>query len=208
MESRGSSSSRHSSSPHSLGKDHGLSGSDDPAVALVSLLLAHGADVTIQDNEGYTPLHCLAMNIQNVMRVETSSTVASMLYEHEADPNVSDEHGQTPLHRLVSATSTDILSHDATLSFLMKLIEMGTDLNVRDKAGQTALHCFVKKAQANPKSNIPIWKELDILLQHGANPTLPDDLGKLPLDYCSDLESFNSTLLFLFVQSMMSEIWR
>jgi len=120
-------------------------------------------------------------------------------------------HGYTPLHRLIGTVNKkDIVSHEVMLSLLTKLVvEIGVDLNVRDKAGRTALHHLAKKAtKASVIRNLPVWKALNILLQHGADPTIRDKRGNLPLDYCNtNAMPVDTTTLFLFVQSMMLPCW-
>ena len=58
--------------------------------SLCRLLLEQKADVNIQDNNGYTPLHwCASIGNEKLCR---------LLVEHNASVNIQDNLGYTPLH--------------------------------------------------------------------------------------------------------------
>jgi ankyrin repeat protein len=56
---------------------------------IVELLLEHGANPNVQDNDGRTPLHYAVENCH--------VGVARVLLDHGADPTIRDNNGMTPL---------------------------------------------------------------------------------------------------------------
>ena len=50
----------------------------------------HNADLNIQDNHGYTPLHRFALT--------GNETICRLLIERNVDVNIQDKGGYTPLH--------------------------------------------------------------------------------------------------------------
>jgi len=107
-----------------------------------------------------------------------------------------------------------------TQPFLIELVGAGADLNALDVSNRTVLHLCAEEAMKNARimrqfydwnrngrqctSIWSIWKPFHTLLLHGADPTVQDEFGKLPLDYLSDRESFDSTTVFLLLQSMVA----
>jgi ankyrin repeat protein len=59
---------------------------------VLELLLEHGADVSLRDNEGHTPLHLA------VMCRETSQSLVRLLLDYGANRNEIDIAHRTPLH--------------------------------------------------------------------------------------------------------------
>jgi ankyrin repeat protein len=63
---------------------------DNGLVEVVRMILERGADPTVQDKDGRTPLHEASL----WGHVE----VVRMILERGADPTVQDKDGRTPLH--------------------------------------------------------------------------------------------------------------
>ena len=103
---------------------------------ICKLLLDHEADVNIQDNAGWTPLHWyFLMGYENLCR---------LLLEHNADVNIQGKDGSTPLH--LSARRKRYCSKIIDL-----LVKYGVqNLNIHDAEGLTPLQLAVRhgKAQA------------------------------------------------------------
>ena len=92
-------------------------------LGVVQLLLYHGANVNVHDNDRNTPLHFAAS--------EGHPEVVRVLLEHKADVNAMNKEGLTPLHRTFERRRGDI----ARL-----LLNHGADTKVHDKSGNTLLH--------------------------------------------------------------------
>ncbi|KAJ6088667.1 hypothetical protein N7486_009928 [Penicillium sp. IBT 16267x] len=97
-------------------------------------LLAHGADVTAQDQEGKTVVH----NLIKHQPSETNQKCLKTLFNQ--NPNLihmPDKLGDAPLHYVLKAT-------EIHLDHIDLLLEYGADPLQPDSEGNTALHFFVK----------------------------------------------------------------
>jgi len=153
--------------------------------SIVKMLLEHGVDPNMQDAHGNRALH-----------VVTSVDSAHMLFEYNADPNTLNLQGQTPLDCIINADRINpdvirlLLQHDAQTQQTniesqfynaytkgntpktAALLQLGINPNLSyDDSGQTALHV------ACELENIEL---VHILLEHHANPFVPDHNGKTP----------------------------
>ncbi|KAH9003810.1 ankyrin repeat-containing domain protein [Lactarius hatsudake] len=172
---------------------------------VAQVLLDHGANPGVENNQGETPLHL-------VSRVEYDSqedgiVIALLLLGHGVDVNARDKNKITPLHSAAFRGRLEIaqvlLDHDANLDVendqgenplhlvsrgeydsqedgvviaLLLLGGRGADVHARDKHHDTALH------------SAAFWGRLGIataLLDHGANPNVENDQGETPLHLVS-----------------------
>ncbi|MCJ1395271.1 hypothetical protein MMC18_008155 [Xylographa bjoerkii] len=118
------------------------------------LLLAHGADPNISDQEGFSPLH-------NSAGFGHSQTLA-LLYDRGAKikPNL---YGGWPIHFACDFNETN--------ENLKLLLQWGCDPNVQDVSHKTPLHwCSLHNGDRNAR----------VLLQSGANANLVDERGWQP----------------------------
>ncbi|RYC54229.1 hypothetical protein CHU98_g11983 [Xylaria longipes] len=133
---------------------------------LIHDLLKAGANVNSVDEEGLSPLHCAAMNLD--------TTMAKALIQYGADVAARDFHGDTIL-ALVSyrLCHLDIDHYEQELAELVNLlISHKADINARNDQNCTPLHKVCQRADGRV--------HLKILLSHGANATLRDNSGLLP----------------------------
>lgn len=88
---------------------------------VLAYLIAQGADVNVQNNDGIAPLH-LACWVKN----------AEMLLEAGANVNLPDHQGRTPLHIHAAEghQNFDVIRH---------LLIRGADASIKDKGGQLAV---------------------------------------------------------------------
>ncbi|KAG8908849.1 palmitoyltransferase akr1 [Tulasnella sp. 403] len=131
---------------------------------IIDLLIAHNADPTIADSQGYNTLHL----------VTHSSTVMPLLYLLHLcpiSPDVPDTSGHTSL--MWAAYQGDAISVDI-------LLKAGASPLKKDDAGLTALHWAVVRGNK--------WC-IRKLIEAGADINARDDAGKTPKDMAVELKS-------------------
>jgi ankyrin repeat protein len=157
------------------------------ALALVKLLLAHGADpnarlrtATIQKN--HTPGEgTLAAGATPLMRAAKGgdSQIMQALVDGGADPAATERNGTTALMiaaglgRGVGAFQKDVGTEADLLRAVTLCVDRGVDVNAVNDAGQTALHFAVRNGDAMVR----------LLVEHGAKPDVKDRQGRTPIDY-------------------------
>jgi uncharacterized protein len=98
------------------------------------LLLAKGADVNANAEDGSTPLHAAAGNGDDSIRsnvfLDNEETV-ELLLASKAQINAQDKYGQTPLH------GAAMWGH---MKVAEVLLTKGANVNIKDIKGQTPLH--------------------------------------------------------------------
>ena len=164
----------------------------------VRLFLSHGADMFVVSCAGDYPIHKFA-------RGEAGINVAKALFDAGADPNHPNENGDTPMHSLCRRY---LLSLDVVQEFVSRgarideendqserpliwsvrhrfhqyakiLISLGADINDIGKFGCTALMVAALTSH----------ECVDILLEAGADPSIRDEDGLLPLaNACGNLD--------------------
>lgn len=161
-------------------------------VEIIEELIAHGADINIQDFNGLTPLHqavqgkqiravqllCRArvdLNIKNRLG-QTALHQASEkgyieiigeLRAHGAHLNIQDNEGNTPLHKAVQAQK---------IQAVQSLCSMRAHVNIQDNLGQTALYKVCLGRRTDRETDF-----LGILLRAHADVNIPDNEGNVPL---------------------------
>jgi cytohesin len=146
------------------------------------LLLDHGADPNIRNQDGRTPLHSACgdprvrvsgwritwaptLLVLSEARGNRDARLASRLLDRGADIEARDRDGYTPL--LIAA-------RNGTTDVLQVLLSRGAAPNARDKRGRTALHWTAELNRPH---------HLKLLLRHGADVNAEDDYGWTPLDW-------------------------
>jgi ankyrin repeat protein len=126
------------------------------AVRVAELLISDGALVDARDAEGSTPL--------SVAAISGNADVAELLLSSGADPLAENSFHDMPIH---------VAACCGKLNVMQALISHGVGVNVRNKAfGYTPLWVATK------------WDRpevVEFLLGHGADPNIPDNDGKTPL---------------------------
>jgi len=150
------------------------------------LLLEHGADPGVQDNDGQTPLHLASRSR------DPSLKFARRLLGLGADVNSRDNQGRTPLHVI------EWWSNNGRL-----LLEGGADQSIRDNNGHTPLHAVARWGKLNVTERL-LELDLDVnfkrhfddaeqwckdfsllLLERGRDPDVRDNDGHTPLHVAS-----------------------
>ena len=134
------------------------------------LLLEHGADVNVQDNNGATPLHVSA-------EVGTVK-VARVLLEYGANVGAEDKKGRTPLHETAGDQTYGV--DYGRVEVARVLLEHGANVAARDSKGKTPMHDAVDYERV---------EVVRVLLEHGANIGAEDNEGKTPLHLAANYRS-------------------
>jgi len=111
-----------------------------------------------KDRDGRSELHhCALRNDAAALRTLLVSGAAS---------NEADKLGFTPLHFAAQENARDAAC---------VLLELGADSNAKNLLGNTPLWTAVYNYQGDGTL-------IQMLLEHGANPTMPNNQGKTPRD--------------------------
>lgn len=128
---------------------------------ILKILLAHNANVNVQNEVGYTPLHWAAL--------DGYEAIARSLLDHGAmlDIKENDYYGMTPLH---------LASERGNEAIVKILLKNRAAIDVQDNSAKTPLHW------AAYENNVEIVK---ILLAHNANVDAQDEKKETPLHLAS-----------------------
>ena len=131
-------------------------------IEVARILLAAGADPNAEEHNGATPLYW-AVRAQHIELVKI--LLSSGL--NVATINDKSNYGRTPLHSAVTSSRRDV-------NIVRVLLAAGAYPNARDNWGITPLY---NSGRAGSRE---IFR---LLLEHGANPFLPNYRGETPLDH-------------------------
>ncbi|PSN42764.1 hypothetical protein C0J52_10668 [Blattella germanica] len=96
-------------------------------IEVVKALIQKGADATLEDQEGDTPLHLAARNGHDLV-------CARLMECQGVDFNARNRHLRTPLHCASSCGQVEVVK---------VLLERGADAKLRDRDDNLAMHCAV-----------------------------------------------------------------
>ena len=143
----------------------GIYNSQEQGASTARLLLEHGVDVNVQEEDGWTSLHWAAFK----GRVK----VARVLLSHGANAKLKTTKGETALHTVSRGKYN---SQEQGVSIARLLLKRGVDVNAQEKDGLTSLHFAAYKGRD---------KVVRVLLDHGANVKLETKGGKRTLHMVS-----------------------
>jgi len=150
-------------------------------------LVNAGGDATVSNSASGTLLHAFAL-VRECSDAMAGAFV-NRLTALGLDIDASNENGTTPLNLAARQRRSD--------SVVRALIESGADLNSRDRFGRTPLHNVIgdpPRDEAEQLEVILVHARTDrqitrqqsgiglLLLENGADPNVPDNYGKTPLD--------------------------
>ncbi|XP_067668300.1 uncharacterized protein [Haliotis asinina] len=169
----------------------------------MKMLLTRGADHSIQDVDGLTPLHVAAL---------WSVDCLQLLLQFKADPHIEDNKRRSVLHHAAKASSTSTLQHLLTWKLdlnsvdedgwtavhsaaeygrtdnIKLLLDSGVDVYIRDNQGRTALHVGCGGLH---------YQAVDLFLQKMSNPNVLDTRMRSPLHFAARRGSSDNVKLLL-----------
>jgi ankyrin repeat protein len=122
------------------------------SIAVMKVLLDHGADANAKNRRASTPLHWAI----------PSDTKVRLLLEHGATINAKQVDGRTPLYNAASAAAGD--------SIVKLLLEKGADPNLATANGQTPLMTAAGRGDV-VAMRLLIAKKADVNARNGAGAT-------------------------------------
>ncbi len=150
----------------------------DEAERLIDIVLIKGADISLKDNSGNTPLHVACKERSHV----AAKSVVLASKDLSVDINAVNKNGETPLH-LACATGASPSSE----KIIQSLKNNGANVMALDKNGRTPLHRFCAH-EALIARNV---KQKNRALAHGALTIDPRDRKKMILLALSKGHGFN-----------------
>lgn len=107
-----------------------FNGNEPKTPDIVKLLLNAGANTSLQDKQGNTPLH----QIVNVTAPGAKNEVARLLMEYQAPINKQNfDNGNTPMHTIVQIPQLDLAQ------YMLENFGPMMDLSIKNKAGDTVV---------------------------------------------------------------------
>jgi ankyrin repeat protein len=145
-------------------------------------LLAHGADANIIDAQGNTPLHYLLD-----FWIAQLSTNSLIFYSLTLNVSTSTRFDTDKIEKELTENITLLLQHQA-------------DINAQNQDGLTPLTFLL--AQCTPEKYASVYNNgkpfketiraiLQLLLEHGADPTIPNKAGQTAIDLCAKLNDLS-----------------
>lgn len=161
---------------------------DDNAKRAVLALIKAGADVTVCDNVGSTPLHDAALRSSGItndsalksagITIKKMKEIIQILLSNGANVKQQNNLGETPLHLAVFRR----FSHSKEI--VSEFIKQGADIDAQDKDGNTPLHYAARSGYV---------EAVQLLLEHKAQKNIRNKEGYLPVGWTNDVfESANS----------------
>jgi uncharacterized protein len=132
---------------------------------IATLLLESGADVGATNRDGDTPLATLAASQGSESKSDAVMSLATAMLKNGANVDAVDRRGMTPLMWAANR---------GNLPLIRLLIHAGADVNARDrdKHNQHTVLMYAQHAE-----------EADLLLHHGADPTMQNASGETAWEY-------------------------
>lgn len=131
---------------------------------VASLLLKHSANTQISTNLGHTPLHLACERYK--------PELVNLLLEAKASPGSMDRSNNTPMHVLLLSPGRDTIAREIVES----LLKAGARVETKNKDGNDALLLSCRQGYS---------KVCQLLMQHGANPRVINDLGNTLVHECA-----------------------
>jgi ankyrin repeat protein len=139
-------------------------------VSKVQLILSSTKKVqqilNVQDQSGWTALHCAAAN--------GNLDICELLLQHKADASICTLDGTLPLQYLVRLMPKSVERGEQWARVLTAVVEQMADIDLANRYGETALHSAVLRSND---------AAAEFLLTLGADPNKTNRDGETPLHY-------------------------
>jgi len=132
-------------------------------IAVVTKLLAEGADVNAVDEQNRAALHWVSSH--------NHTAIANLFLDKKARVNVVNQWGFTPLHNTAEMGNIEITT---------KLLANGADPNAANNEGETPLHFAISHRHTHLAQ---------ILIANGADPSAKNNKGETPIDLAENFET-------------------
>jgi ankyrin repeat protein len=132
---------------------------------IAKYLLDKGADISVKNAPGLTPLHYAAMNYFSRY---SNLDIVVMLIEKGADINAKGTNGDVPIY---------IPAFNCNYDMVRLLIEKGADVNAKNDKGETPLHATSGNGN---------FECVNLLLANGADAKAKTNDGKTASDLARD----------------------
>ena len=129
---------------------------------MAEILLKNGAGANDKNDDGQTPLFCVVEGGETPC-ISNNKKIAKVNLKYGADINLEANNGYTPLYGAI---------HDEKPEMIKFLIENGADINKKTD-GNTPLHAALQCEEDG-------FECLEILLENGADLSIPNKEGKTP----------------------------
>lgn len=151
-------------------------------VEILDMLLRAGANPNMVDLEGHNSVFLLAINKRfEVDATDCNPIVIQLLIDAGADVNFCNEDGDAALHSLLEIIgNSDKIDEDMDEQIQISMdiiIRAGGNVNQKNGDGMTPLHLACKYGNE---------EMIRMLLINGADTSIIDDSGQIPLSYAVD----------------------
>ena len=164
------------------------------------ILLEHGADVGLRDNDGRVPLH-LVSGWWRVKDENKRLILTRLLLEHSADVNAQDMRGATPLH---------LASYHRRPTIARLLLNRGANINAENAQGRNPMHELALGPPPTSPDDFAVIRGLEhaldlqtilsvaqLFLEHGVDVNALDRGHLTPLHLASSYGMFEIAQLLL-----------
>ena len=148
----------------------------NPLLQAASFLLACGANATVKNKAGYTPMQLIVdqKTGRDVFLFDDDlEKLLQLLIAHGSNIDEQDAVGNTALHRLCTGYYRG--------NIVKILIASGANVNATNNLGKTPLHMAAKKINGWDGNNPPVNEPFQLLVYKKAAVNTQDNQGQTPL---------------------------
>jgi len=158
---------------------------------VVTMLVEVGTNLNAQDKQGKTALDRI-IRLWKFYKLDDMLTLfAAFVTRNTTMPSARARGRSHTLSEFLQIVCGEEPGYDSMVTAVTKLLDLGADPNLQDDRRETILHLLTKYT-------FPIWNVVDVLLNHGADPTIG---SYLPLNnFFHPRYAFDPTSVFLIIR--------